>query len=92
MASAHVVSILSNSLISVDKDAATIQGGMVLFYLMLFAVLGLHTAIGLYYVGVKLGILNHGNHSRWRKYILYLVVGLILLSLATHYGFATMAI
>ena len=69
-----------------------IQGGMVPFYLVLFAALDLHIAIGLYRVGVKFGILNRENRLKWRKYALYLVIGLALLSLATHYSFATMAI
>ena len=88
MASAHVINILSN----LDKSAAAIQGGMVPFYLVLFAALDLHIAIGLYRVGVKFGILNRENRLKWRKYALYLVIGLALLSLATHYSFATMAI
>ena len=67
-------------------------GGMVPFYLVLFAALDLHIAIGLYRVGVKFGILNRENRLKWRKYALYLVIGLALLSLATHYSFATMAI
>ena len=58
----------------------------------LFAALDLHIAIGLYRVGVKFGILNRENRLKWRKYALYLVIGLALLSLATHYSFATMAI
>ena len=92
MASAHVINILSNLPISADKSAAAIQGGMVPFYLVLFAALDLHIAIGLYRVGVKFGILNRENRLKWRKYALYLVIGLALLSLATHYSFATMAI
>lgn len=59
---------------------------------MLFAALDLHIAIGLYRIGVKFGILNRENRLKWRKYALYLVIGLALLSLATHYSFATMAI
>ena len=39
MASAHVINILSNLPISADKSAAAIQGGMVPFYLVLFAAL-----------------------------------------------------
>ena len=92
VASAHVINILSNLPISADKSAAAIQGGMVPFYLVLFAALDLHIAIGLYRVGVKFGILNRENRLKWRKYALYLVIGLALLSLATHYSFATMAI
>ena len=92
MASAHVINILSNLPISADKSAAAIQGGIVPFYLVLFAALDLHIAIGLYRVGVKFGILNRENRLKWRKYALYLVIGLALLSLATHYSFATMSI
>ena len=83
---------LANLPSSADKSAAAIQGGMVPFYLVLFAALDLHIAIGLYRVGVKFGILNRENRLKWRKYALYLVIGLALLSLATHYSFATMAI
>ena len=89
---ATAIVILSNLPISADKSAAAIQGGMVPFYLVLFAALDLHIAIGLYRVGVKFGILNRENRLKWRKYALYLVIGLALLSLATHYSFATMAI
>ena len=92
VATAIVINILSNLPISADKSAAAIQGGMVPFYLVLFAALDLHIAIGLYRVGVKFGILNRENRLKWRQYALYLVIGLALLSLATHYSFATMAI
>ena len=92
MASAHVINILSNLPISAQKSAVAIQGGMVPFYLVLFAALDLHIAIGLYRIGVKFGILTRENRLKWRKYALYLVIGLALLSLATHYSFATMAI
>ena len=78
--------------VSAQKSAAAIQGGMVPFYLVLFAALDLHIAIGLYRIGVKFGILTRENRLKWRKYALYLVIGLALLSLATHYSFATMAI
>ncbi len=92
MASAHVINILSNLPISASKSAASIQGGMVPFYLVLFAAMDLHIAIGLYRIGVKFGILTRENRLKWRKYALYLVIGLALLSMATHYSFATMAI
>ncbi len=91
LASAHVI-ILSNLPISAQKSAAAIQGGMVPFYLLLFAAVDLHIAIGLYRIGVKFGILTRENRLQWRKYALYLVIGLALLSLATHYSFATLAI
>ncbi len=91
LASAHVINILSNLPISAQKSAA-IQGGMVPFYLLLFAAVDLHIAIGLYRIGVKFGILTRENRLQWRKYALYLVIGLALLSLATHYSFATLAI
>lgn len=92
LASAHVINILSNLPITAQKSAAAIQGGMVPFYLLLFAAVDLHIAIGLYRIGVKFGILTRDNRLRWRKYALYLVIGLALLSLATHYSFATLAI
>lgn len=41
---------------------------------------------------ISFGILTRENRLKWRKYALYLVIGLALLSLATHYSFATMAI
>ena len=92
LASAHVINTLSNLPISAQKSAAAIQGGMVPFYLLLFAAVDLHIAIGLYRIGVKFGILTRENRLQWRKYALYLVIGLALLSLATHYSFATLAI
>lgn len=92
MASAHVINILSHFPISAVKSAAAIQGGMVPFYAVLFIAMDLHIAIGLYRIGVKFGILTRENRLKWRRYALYLVIGLALLSLATHYSFATMAI
>ncbi len=92
MASAHVINILSHLPISAAKSAAAIQGGMVPFYLVLFAAMDLHIAIGLYRIGVKFGILTRENRLKWRKYAFYLVIGLAVLSLATHYSFATMAL